>query len=211
MADFAAWIVAAESDESALPWQPGAFLAAYTTNQDTANDLTLEASPVAQAVRDLKPNRGAAWLGSATELLADLEATTPEAIRRQQSWPKDGRRLRGILDRLAPNLRAAGVGVTFGRTGRKRLIKIEQGSDAASSASSASLSAPVQGMLGDVGALDDAALRHPDHPASPPASLASAPEPAEWREESASGDAGDAGDAEIHDRSDRDDDPWELA
>ena len=49
MADFAEWIVAAEP---ALPWKPGAFLAAYLGNQKDANDLTLEASPVAQAVRE---------------------------------------------------------------------------------------------------------------------------------------------------------------
>ena len=46
MADFAEWIVAAEP---ALPWEAGAFLTAYTATRQDANDLTLEASPVAQA------------------------------------------------------------------------------------------------------------------------------------------------------------------
>ena len=54
MADFAEWIVAAEP---ALPWEPGAFLAAYGGNQQDANDLTLEASPVAQAVREFMQKR----------------------------------------------------------------------------------------------------------------------------------------------------------
>ena len=56
MADFVEWIVAAEP---ALPWQPGAFLEAYENNRRDANDLTLEASPVAQAVESLmqQPDR----------------------------------------------------------------------------------------------------------------------------------------------------------
>ncbi|ABG04560.1 hypothetical protein Rxyl_1598 [Rubrobacter xylanophilus DSM 9941] len=50
MADFAVWVAAAEE---ALPWEAGAFLAAYTGNRAEANELALGDDPVAVAVRSL--------------------------------------------------------------------------------------------------------------------------------------------------------------
>jgi putative DNA primase/helicase len=50
MADFAKRSVAAER---ALGWEPGTFMRAYDRNREDANETTLEASPVAQAVRAL--------------------------------------------------------------------------------------------------------------------------------------------------------------
>ena len=95
MADFAAWIVAAEPG---LPWQPGAFLAAYAGNQENANDVTLEASAVAQAVRDLMAER-ATWIGTATELLGELEGVVNEKTTKQKTWPGSGQALSNELRR----------------------------------------------------------------------------------------------------------------
>src|SRR5262249_17129036 len=88
--------------------------------------------------------------GTATELLTELETlaqghTTTQAppagkgvtlqapkagydITRQKAWPKNGRALSNILRRLAPTLRAIGIGVTFddrapGGT-RRRIIRL---------------------------------------------------------------------------------------
>ena len=110
MADFATWVVAAEP---ALGWSPGTFLDAYAANRDAANDLTLDASLVSQAVRDFTRDQTGTWTGTATELLKALVEQVDEATTRQKGWPANGRALSNALRRLAPNLRAAGVAITF--------------------------------------------------------------------------------------------------
>src|SRR5439155_20790343 len=118
---FAKWVVAAEP---ALGWEAGTFLAAYAGNRADANELTLEASPIVQPVRDLAV---AGFTGSATELGRRLADLVDEETVRAKSWPKDARALSGLLRRLAPNLRSAGIEVDFGRPGGKRLIFIRTG------------------------------------------------------------------------------------
>ena len=44
MADFARWVTAAETS---IGWPSGTFMAAYGGNQESANELALEASVVA--------------------------------------------------------------------------------------------------------------------------------------------------------------------
>jgi hypothetical protein len=115
MADFALWATAAEK---ALGWKSGTFLAAYTANRASANELTLEASLVAGALLKLiQP--GATWKGTMAELNADLlkqDATLAE----KHGWPTSARGLSGALKRIAPNLRAAGFTITFALVGRNK-------------------------------------------------------------------------------------------
>jgi putative DNA primase/helicase len=47
MADFERWVTAAEPE---LGFKPGIFLRAYRKNQNSANELALEASPIADAI-----------------------------------------------------------------------------------------------------------------------------------------------------------------
>jgi hypothetical protein len=125
MADFAEWIVAAES---ALPWAPGEFLAAYSGNRGEANELTLEESPIGSPVRELAQN---GFEGTAEDLLERLEGIAGEAATRRKEWPKSPRALSGKLRRIAPNLRALGIEVEFGKEpggGRRRLITLGLGS-----------------------------------------------------------------------------------
>jgi hypothetical protein len=125
MADFAAWVVAAEP---ALGWPPGTFLAAYAGNRSAGATAALENSvlyPVLGALLKDRPY----WQGTARQLLDDLNTKADEKIRRHRDWPASPRRLGGDMRRLAPSLRAAGVGVTFTREsggGRRRLIDLEQ-------------------------------------------------------------------------------------
>jgi hypothetical protein len=109
MADFATWATAAEP---ALGWGSGAFLAAYAGNRSDANELTLEASPVTQPVREIAE---VGFTGTATELLARLAGLVGEETAKQKAWPKTAQGLSGTLRRLAPNLRAIGVEVESGR------------------------------------------------------------------------------------------------
>jgi hypothetical protein len=121
MADFARWIAAAEP---ALGWVPGEAIAAYRGNRAAAHELALDASSVALAVRALLDGRDE-WRGTATDLLAALNATD-EVARRHRGWPQTARALSGSLRRLAPDLRAVGLEVGFARTGRGRLVIIRR-------------------------------------------------------------------------------------
>lgn len=194
MADFAAWIVAAEP---ALPWQPGAFLAAYRANQENANDVTLEASPVAQAVRDFMKGRTSPWVGTATELLGELETVVTEKTTKQKSWPGSGQTLSNQLRRLAANLEAVGIVSTFdlkikGRRALK-LTRTEREGNEASQASQAFSSASEQGERGDTwGDASDDEVPPPGRQASPQDDEVSPQEPAQRRENSGDGDTWDA-------------------
>ena len=147
LADFAMWAVAAESG---LGLSKGTFLKAYSENKESANDLVLESSAVAKALLAFAEEE-TEWLGHATELLKELSDEVDEGTRRQKSWPGDGRALSNRLRRLAPNLRAAGMGIEFDvREGkRKRLIRIEWLGISASSASTASPGEENQGFTRD--------------------------------------------------------------
>ena len=70
------------------------------------------------------------WVGTAGELLAELEAHhTDERTRKRRDWPGTPKSLGGALQRLAPNLRATGIDVVRYREPggpRRRMIRIEQ-------------------------------------------------------------------------------------
>jgi hypothetical protein len=122
MADFAMWATAAEE---AFGWPAGAFLDAYTGNRSEANDLALEGSPIAGLVRTLADGKG--WQGTCADLLARLAEVAGEKVVRAKTWPKTPRALSGLLRRLAPNLRRAGIALEMWREPsgwRQRLVKI---------------------------------------------------------------------------------------
>jgi hypothetical protein len=124
MADFAVWVTAAEP---ALRWKPGAFVAAYDRNRRAANELALDAAVIVPPLRDLLAAKDGHWQGTATELLHDLDEEAPERTRKAQGWPTNGRALSNALRRVAPNLRQAGIEITFPKGHTKgRIFKIEQ-------------------------------------------------------------------------------------
>jgi hypothetical protein len=123
MADFAVWSCAAAPACGSTPEE---FLEAYTHNRQAANDLALDASPVAQAVLKLVEQQGS-WQGTATQLLTAL---TPylEGVSGADR-PRSAQSLSNALRRLKPNLSNAGVDCTFGRKPggkRDRLITLRE-------------------------------------------------------------------------------------
>jgi hypothetical protein len=143
MADFAQWATAAETY---LGLTKGAFMAAYTGNCAASNDLALEASPVAAAVLSFIEVEES-WLGTPSDLLKELSKRTAEDIQRQKGWPKAANSLSGLLKRIAPNLRAAGVNFTRpSRAGKKgaRLIQLERISIQSSESSESSAISDIQ-------------------------------------------------------------------
>ncbi|NOT02775.1 MAG: bifunctional DNA primase/polymerase [Phycisphaerales bacterium] len=118
MADYAAWSIAAEP---ALGLSEGSFVAAYTGNRESATAATVEASPIGPAILGLAHALGGSgWTGTSRELLTKLEAHhSDEATRKRREWPKSPRGLSGLLRRIAPNLRAMGIHVSFGEHTRR--------------------------------------------------------------------------------------------
>lgn len=130
MADFALLATAAEKH---LGWSNGSFLNAYTGNRASANNLALDASPIASPLRSLAKK---GWTGTASDLLSRLNLRAGDAMR-QKGSPRSVRALSGTLRRLTPNLRAVGVEVSFDReahTGR-RMITLKQAAISASPSS----------------------------------------------------------------------------
>jgi hypothetical protein len=134
MADFARWVTAAEAS---MGWSKGTFMAAYSGNQESANELALEGSIVARPLLELLDEHGS-WWGSAGELLPALAERVNDQTKRQHGWPKNPRSLSGHLKRLSPNLRAAGWEVEHDRTSKKRVWSIRHASPAPSSANEVS-------------------------------------------------------------------------
>jgi hypothetical protein len=115
MADLAQWVTAGEAS---LGWEPGTFLDAYQRNRSAANSLALEASSLVLPLRSVAKG---GFHGTATKLLARLNDTVPDDVRREKGWPRNARALSGALRRLAPNLREIGIDVAFlGQQGESR-------------------------------------------------------------------------------------------
>jgi hypothetical protein len=102
-------------------------LDAYLAGAADVNAAVLEAEPLAAAVRALLDRQAVGWTGTAAQL---LELLTPDPAPR--SWPRTPRALSGQLRRLAPALRAGGVGVDFAkasdRAGRRLVLLTHEGS-----------------------------------------------------------------------------------
>lgn len=120
MADFAKRIEAAAP---ALGWPRGAFVADYYGNRRDAIEVGLDASPLADAIREML-DTDHAWTGSASELLYRLNEDSADIDRQSKTWPKAPHTLSMQLRRLAPALRMAGYEVELdcGRDARNRKL-----------------------------------------------------------------------------------------
>jgi hypothetical protein len=134
MADFALW---AEACLRGAGHKPGEFLEAYRRNRADVNAFALEASPL---VPFLLRKSGFAFKGEASALLEELNGLADEQARKQKGWPAKPHILSGMLRRMAPNLRRAGMTVKFDREGkaRKRIIELERDPDPESEGDEAS-------------------------------------------------------------------------
>lgn len=121
MADFATWSAAVSFG---LGWKPGDFSDAYAGNRQGAQEVALEGSRVALAVRTLLETENI-WEGTASKLLERLLCGLSAGAARAAGFPASPRALADELRRLAPNLRACGVSVDFHRGHRgRRIIKL---------------------------------------------------------------------------------------
>ena len=110
MADFAVWTVAAAP---ALGFEGEDFLRAYNQNRADDVEIALDGSIVAPVLRAWIAERGS-WSGTASDLLELLTQKADNTANRK-GWPSKANSLSGQLKRLAPNFRAVGIEIAFGR------------------------------------------------------------------------------------------------
>jgi hypothetical protein len=134
MADFAMWATAAEES---FGLSRGSFISAFIGNRESANELALEASPIAATLVDFIQNE-ARWTGKPSELLDELNRCAGEDTKRQQGWPKRSNALSGAIKRIAPNLRTVGIEYDVGRTKAGRFLTLEYRGKTSSPSSSSS-------------------------------------------------------------------------
>jgi hypothetical protein len=120
MADLDRW---GEAVGRGLGWPPGTFLAAYHANRRSACAQALEQAPVASALVPMLALRGAVEC-SPTQLLRMLSEFRPKHATAASGWPNSPWALSRILHRLAAQLPAIGIVVTFSRGHTARIIKI---------------------------------------------------------------------------------------
>ena len=121
MADFALWITASEPAIGVKK-----LVELYQKNKDEQSEIVLEASLVGSAIIDFMATR-ALWEGTLKQLLDELDNVVDAVRRKEKSYPKDATRLSGKLRRDLPQLRQAGIDITFeghGRTGN--LVKLKK-------------------------------------------------------------------------------------
>jgi putative DNA primase/helicase len=131
MADFARFVVAAEP---ALPWAPGAFLAAMQRARQHANITLAEGDVVAAAVRDFIDLHGRVWVGLTSELHKTLTSRVSAVGRSPQDWPGNARWFGERLRRAAPALRSLGIGIEEKRQSNGTVITLYPTSRPAASA-----------------------------------------------------------------------------
>ncbi len=133
MADFAMWMSACEPG---LGCEIGSCMAAYEENRAAANQVALENSPITGPLFRLL-HKGP-WQGTASALLKSLNAEADGS--NTSGWPKTERVLSAALRRLAPNLRSAGIAISFTKAPdrrRTRIISMRLFASASSEASDA--------------------------------------------------------------------------
>ncbi len=121
MADFALWATAAEES---LGFSRGAFIHALMGNRESANELALDASPIAATLVDFVRQQ-ARWKSNPSQLLDELNKRASDETKKQRGWPKRSNTLSGAITRIAPNLRAMGIEYTTGRTKSERYLVLE--------------------------------------------------------------------------------------
>ena len=121
MADFALWITASEPALGVVK-----LVKLYQDNRDEQSEIVLGASLVGTAIVDFMATRSL-WEGTLKQLLDELDTVVDYVKRKEKTYPKDATRLSSKLRRDLPQLRQAGINITFeghGRTGN--LVKIEK-------------------------------------------------------------------------------------
>jgi hypothetical protein len=121
MADFVKWITAAES---ALGWEPGEFMMAYSDNRRDVSEAAFEADNVAVAIWKMLQTKPEGFEGTPTALLEELKNFATETTMRSKYWPQMPSQMGNRLDRATPLLRAKGCVIQRRHSGQRTITII---------------------------------------------------------------------------------------
>jgi len=126
LADWYQFVLAAAEDP-AFGFSPHEFEEAFAANREEGRQHSIDASAVGSELLILIQDQGP-WHGTMKDLLENLNARASETQQRAQEWPKSPERLRHAIERIAPDLKIAGLTITSSRSPDKshsRLISLE--------------------------------------------------------------------------------------
>jgi hypothetical protein len=118
MADFAAWVMGAEST---LGWGAGEFRRLYEANRHTTRQFGLGAEPIIPPLMRLLEH-SYSWLGTPQDLLTELNNCAWTQEKKDPAWPTNPIRLSNSIRRAVPALTDQGVTVDTKR-GKKRMLQ----------------------------------------------------------------------------------------
>ena len=150
MADFHAWVIAAEP---ALPWSDGSFSDAYKNNRTNIVEMSVQGSVVGNILTTWFEDM-VFWEGTPTELLAELEEVAEEKIKKLKEWPPDATRLGRRITQISSFMRRCGIDIQVDRSKKKRLYRITKQNSVTSVTSVTDQKD--QGVMGDAKHKDDA-------------------------------------------------------
>jgi hypothetical protein len=130
MADFARWGCAIEK---VLGYADGQFLSEYEANRADANAVALEASPIADLIRDYLLH-STTFSGTARKLLQELtrfaeagEKGKQKGVLKHPDFPKSPNALSALIARIEPNLLTENISIERTRNGNNKIIKLSIG------------------------------------------------------------------------------------
>jgi hypothetical protein len=99
------------------PWETGAFMAAARRVNREATRVVLDVNPFTRALREYVDARGAIDM-ELGQLLEAINATASEDVKRLREWPKNGRKIRALLNRVSTSLEQSGYTVAYHQSSR---------------------------------------------------------------------------------------------
>lgn len=119
LADFCEWILAAAP---AMDVEPEEFLAIYSDNRRGVAEMAFSNDPFAVALFDYVQNYHPSGLSmEPNELFTALNAAVGEEVRRFAGWPKNVAGFGTRIRRIGPLLRAKGLALDTGHSGKRRI------------------------------------------------------------------------------------------
>ena len=121
MADYACF---GEAVGRGLGWPDGTFLSAYAGNRRNTASTLIEDSVLANALIRMYTSEFDGYTCTVDGMRSELTRFAAKSLTRNPGWPKTNARFGCELRRLAPQLRAHGLSLTFSRTEGARLITV---------------------------------------------------------------------------------------
>ena len=120
MADFARW---GEAVGRGLGWENETFLTAYDESRSGAIETSLESTPLGEMLFHFSRTPFQCE-SSPAEMYSMFTQKVGKKVANSKAWPKSTQKFTNELRRLAPQLRAYGLLITFTKTHGSRLVSI---------------------------------------------------------------------------------------